>query len=306
MTELLPVTYKILPLYGLIGLGYIGGKLLHINKDAIAKLLIYLIVPVVIFQGAATAQLNAGLLLLPVVIFIIATTLCLLLVKLVKPLWSDSTANILAFMAGTGNTGYFGLPIAIAIFGDASVSILVFAILGNILYENTVGFYVIARSHHTSIEAVKRLLALPTLYAFIIGLLVNISHFPLPNVVQDVFVQFRGCYTVLGMMMIGLGLSAVTQWKLDYRFLTVSLGTKFVVWPLAVSGLVWIDDTWFHFFSTDIHHIILLCSIVPLAANAVSFATLFKVHPDKTAVAVMLSTILALIYIPIMVQILGL
>jgi predicted permease len=75
------------------------------------------------------------------VFFSLGTVLSLLFLAVGK--WAfgkDSTKNILAFAAGTGNTGYFGIPAATALFGDAALSPVVLCILGVILYEHSVGF----------------------------------------------------------------------------------------------------------------------------------------------------------------------
>jgi malate permease and related proteins len=44
-------------------------------------------------------------------------------------------------------------------------------------------------------------------------------------------------------------------------------------------------------------------AIVPLAANTVALATELKVHPERAAIAVLLSTLFALFYIPFMAYI---
>ena len=47
--------------------------------------------------------------------------------------------------------------------------------------------------------------------------------------------------------------------------------------------------------------VLLVASITPLAANTVVFATELKTHPKKASFAVFLSTIFALLYIPVFV-----
>jgi len=42
---------RLIPLYLIIGLGYIAGKKLHAEKETIAALLIYILAPVVVFDG---------------------------------------------------------------------------------------------------------------------------------------------------------------------------------------------------------------------------------------------------------------
>ena len=56
-----------------------------------------------------------------------------------------------------------------------------------------------------------------------------------------------------------------------------------------------------HLYNNDIYGILILASIVPLAANTVTWATELKAHPEKAAIAVVISTIFALFYIPLIV-----
>jgi predicted permease len=42
-------------------------------------------------------------------------------------------------------------------------------------------------------------------------------------------------------------------------------------------------------------------SIVPLAANTIAIATELDVHPEESTIAVFLSTIFALFYIPLII-----
>jgi predicted permease len=47
--------------------------------------------------------------------------------------------------------------------------------------------------------------------------------------------------------------------------------------------------------------VLLVLSIVPIASNTVAFATKLRAHPEKAAFTVMLSTLVALVYIPVFV-----
>jgi len=52
--------------------------------------------------------------------------------------------------------------------------------------------------------------------------------------------------------------------------------------------IVLLDENLFHFYSHDVYQIMILLSIVPLAANTVSYATELRTQPEKAAVAVLL------------------
>lgn len=290
---------RIIPLYGLIVLGFLAGRFLKTQKETIASLLIYIIAPVVTFHGVVTLSIDKKLLFLPVIFFAICTLLCFLAYGLSKNIFHDSTRNLLAFAAGTGNTGYFGYPLVMAIFGKEFLGLAVLANFGLILFESSIGFYITARGNHSPLEGLKKLLKLPTLYAFVLAFILNFSGINgfKENALYQTFAQnFVGAYTVLGMMIIGFALAEIRGWFSDPRFLTASFAIKFIFWPLLMGGVISLG-----LFSQEIHRMMFVMSLVPLAANTVSFATLLRVQPEKAAQAVFLSTAFALFYIPLMI-----
>jgi predicted permease len=170
------------------------------------------------------------------------------------------------------------------------------------LYENSLGFYITARGNHSTKESLKRVIKLPTIYAFIIGVLVNLIGIKFGQGYLDFANLFRGAYSVLGMMLIGMGLASISYYKFDFKFIGATFLTKFVVWPIIIALIIFADSTSVHLFSTEIYKIMTLVAIVPLAANTVAFATELNAHPEKSSMAVLISTIVALFYIPIVVR----
>lgn len=290
---------RLLPLYALVLAGYIAGKYLKVQKETIASLLIYIIVPVVIFSSISQARLDPSYLLVPVMFFSFCSLMCIVFYKLGQRFTPGPTRNLLAFSAGDANTGYFGLPVAIQLFGDSIVGIAVLFFVGFVVYENSVGFYIAARGHHTVKEAAQRVAKLPTIYAFLLGLLCNYFDLKPTGVLLDFANNMRGTYSVLGMMMIGFGAASIKNFKLDYRFIFWSFLAKFVVWPALILCVIAIDSHYLHFFDPALYKMMILISAVPLAANTVAISTELRLEPEKAAVAVLLSTVFALGFIPL-------
>jgi hypothetical protein len=298
MEIFLSLIIKLIPFYIIIFLGFIAGKTLPAKKETFASILIYIIAPVIVFHGAVTTKITLATLSLPVVFYMVCCFVCLLFYLLAKSIWSDATKNILAFAAGSGNAGYFGLPVAVAIFGENVLGIVALIILAFILYENSLGFFITARGHHTIKESLIKIAKLPTIYTFIIGLLLNLRGITLGQVYFETIGYFRGAYTIMGMMLIGLGLSEITEYKFDIKFTAMTFLSKFVVWPIIILLIIFADNSLFKLYDPSIHKIMMLISIVPIAANTVAYATILRAHPDKASVAVLLTTLFALFYIP--------
>ncbi len=294
--------YKLLPIYLLIGAGFLIGKRLSVKKETISNLLIYLVAPVVIFHAVYTTELTRQTLLLPVIFFVLCSAIALssyLVNAQVKP---APLRGMLAFAAGSGNTGYFGLPVALALFGEDAIGLVVLCIFGYLIYETTIGFLLIAKGDHTLKESFKKLLKLPILYAFLLAVVMQQLGISLGSVYADFVPNFRGTYVLLGSLLVGIALSELTRAHADVTTVVRSFIPKFVLWPLVVIGLILIDKSYTHIFvgRDDVYQVAFLMSIVPIAANTVVYAAFLKAEPERAALIVFTSTIFAIIYIPLM------
>lgn len=292
---------KILPLYLLIAIGYIAGKYLKVQKESLVPLLIYIITPMVVLGTITSTYLSSTFISLPFLYFIPACVMCVLFYYIAGFFYKDSHRNILAYAAGTANTGYFALPLVLVLFGPTYFNVALFISLGGILYESTIGFFIVARGSFTYKQSLYKVLKLPTLYAIMLGVFVHIYNIPLGQSAAEFFSYFKGAYIVLGMMLIGVSLSHVVKTSLDKVFTTLAFAAKFVVLPLIVTGMVLLDRYMFHLFTADVHTVLLIMSAVPIASNTVVLATLFKTQPEKMAVTVLLSTVVGLVYVPVFV-----
>lgn len=292
---------KLTPLYLNILLGFLAGKLLHTPRDVVARIMFYLINPLIMFNGISHIKITGSILSLPFLVFIISCSLCLIFYWKTAELWDDTTRNLLAFSAGSGNTGYFGIPLALILFNDQGEGVYMMAILGVTLYENTLGFYMCAKGIHSPSECLHKLMRLPTIYAFLLALAVNYSKVPIPGVFLEFMCHIKGTYTVLGMMIIGLGLSSLRHFKIDFKFISLAFFAKFLVWPALILSFIFLDTHWFGIYDTSVHQALVLLSIVPIAVNTVIIASVLQAQPEKAAANVLLSTLFALIYVPLMI-----
>jgi predicted permease len=300
MAVFLALVGKLLPLYLFIVAGYLLGVFLHLKRRPVALLLLYILSPLVIFEGSWTAPLSRGTLALPLLFLVICSVLCVFFYWVSGCIWrrGDTMRNLAAFASANGNTGYFGIPVALALFPPERLGIVVLSSLGFVLYECSTGFFVLARGNFTLRESVRKILALPLMYAFVLGIVVNASHVPVPELVGVVFRNVRSIYSVLGMLLIGVSLAGERLSAIDAKLLTFTTVAKLVIWPTLMLLLIALDQYVFHVFGKDVHDVMLLMGIVPLAVNTVVYSSVLKVHPEKAAVAVMVSTVLALFFIP--------
>jgi len=108
---------------------------------------------------------------------------------------------------------------------------------------------------------------------------------------------------LMGMGLIGLQLQKGNDF--DIKFISILFVLKFIFWPLIVLGIIYLDRTIFMLLNDDLYKVMFLFSIVPLAGNTVTLAVLLNAKPEKASFTVLLSTILSLIYIPMVLSLFG-
>lgn len=292
--------YKLLPLYVTVGLGWLAGRYLDASGKHIAGIMMYIVTPSVVFAGVMRAPLSPEVILLPFLTFTLCCLIGWLHLQIARRWFPEAGANMIPLAVGTGNTGYFGIPVALLLFGEQGLAIYIVCMLGTTLFETSVGFYLAARGRFGIRDCLLKVARLPSLYAFFLAVALNSSGLSIPEAFAPLFDNLRGAYSVFGMMIIGMSILSFQGLAGDLRFTGLALAGKFISWPLVALAFCWLDSHVLQLYNTAVYQAILLISITPIAANTVVIATLLDSHPRQVAGTALLSTLVALVYIPLM------
>ena len=301
MTLFLTLLGKIIPLYFSILLGFFSTKFFDCDKETIAKILLYILAPLIVLNATMSVEINSSILFLPLFFFTVSVLIAFTTLPLFYKIFKDNSANVLAFSVSTGNTGNLGIPVAILFLSTQMVDVFIFTVLASILYQNSVGYYITAKSSFTVWQSIIKVIKLPVLHAFMLGLILNYYGVKIPEVFMDYTNYLKGAYAILGMMLLGMGMEKLkTSGGFDAKFIGIALFVKFIIWPVIVLGFIFLDTQFFHFLNKELYLVMFIFSIVPLAGNTVTIATILNVKPEKMSLAVLISTLVSLFYIPLM------
>ncbi len=295
---------KLLPLYLVALIGYIAAKKLKLDFETLTRLFFYVFLPIVVFYGTYNTPIASGGLLLPLVYFVLATVISLVFLAIGKLYFKNKMAYLLSMTAGSNNIGNLGIPLSVAVFGTQAIGPAVMAVLGGTLWWSTLGFFIASKGHYSTKESLKRMVRLPALYAFTLGILfqlfsIPLESFPLTPIIDD----FIHGYNILGFLIVGVGMAQITREAVDKAYLSLSLLAKFVAWPLLTGAIILIDSQTLRLLTPFMYKVFFLQSLCPIALNAINVASIVKLYPEKAALAVTVSTLLAIIYIPVMISI---
>lgn len=296
---------NLIPLYVLIGIGWLAGRFFEVDRNTLANLAIFIMLPIVVFGFVLKLDFQASYFLLPIVIYAVQASIGLAFLWLGRKIYDGAEANILAMAASMGNTGYFGLPLVLLIFPPEQVAIYIFAMMGGSVYEATIGYYIAARGRFDVRTSLIKLAKFPTLYAIVLAFIVRSLEINMPVQFDLYWGYFKGAYVLIGMMIIGAALAKVKNLVVGPRFLSLAFAGKFVAWPALVLLFTALDQSVFGLFEPEIHKLLLIMALVPTAANVAAFASQLDLVPEKAATTILFSTIFALFYIPFILMISG-
>lgn len=297
---------NILPLYGLIALGFAGGRLFQIDRLTLANLVIFIVVPVVMFGYVAQLRFDPAYILLPFAYYGLSAIMAFGFLRIGRKVYPDSRANLLALTASSNNSGYFGLPVMMLLFDVEWVAVYMLINLGGVFVEATIAYYIAARGAFEAKDSLRRLAGYPTLYAVPLALIYNyFADHTLPDMALTYWTYFKGAYVVMGMMIVGTALSQMKHFEFSWRFNSLVFLGKFIGWPLLMGSFVLLDMYVMGLYGKEVHTMLMLLSIMPPAAGVTAFAAQFNTGPEKAATTVLAGTVFALFAIPAALWLIG-
>ena len=173
---------NILPIILLAGAGFVLGKVLHIDARSVGRIVFYVFSPVLIFDLLVQSQLKIGEAIIMIAFafsFILMMGALTLLFGYFLKLERHALISIL-ITTMFANTGNYGLPLVSFAFGEKALSYagIYFVTTTSMFY--TLGVLFASLGHMNAKEALLGLFKVPTIYAVLLAVAVNIWHISIP------------------------------------------------------------------------------------------------------------------------------
>jgi predicted permease len=292
---------NVLPLYGLIIIGFLIGRYAKLEVEPIATLMIYGLIPIVMFGATAKMELLKEHILPAFIIGAISLSASILAYYFAKRIWpDDNRANLLAMLGVSSNATYFGIPIAIAMTDKSWLGVYMLMLIPLFILDASLGVFFAARGQFSVKQSLINVAKLPIIYGAISGLIYNMIGLTLAPLLVVYWERFTGSVIIVGMMLIGAGLAKIDKTAFDKTFFIAVAILRYLVWPALGLLFIALDVFIFKLFQETIYTFIVLICSCPLAANNVAYAAKFKLQPTLTATVVMISSLLAIGFIPLL------
>ncbi|MFC1933262.1 AEC family transporter [Chloroflexota bacterium] len=292
MVDLLNI---ILPTFFVIFIGYLLGKIAKINISAMVDVIFYVGLPALAFVSMVDKK----------IVLLDATKI-----------WAS--ALIIAF--GCGIVAWFvfkiigqkhsGLYIPISIMNTVNIPFpIIYLVYGSeglfaatlfympiVLLMFSLGVYIASGKHWK--EGIKEVFRVPTIYAAVAGLMVNLLNVAVPELVLEPLNFISMMVIPLVLLILGCNLSVVKITSLPTTFLAsfLRLGVGLLFGLLAVKLFN---------LTGVLRSVVILDSAMPSAVNTSLLATKYKNESDVVSSVVFVTTIVSLVTIPLLLHLLS-
>jgi predicted permease len=300
------VIAALLPVFLLIVLGFILKRTLmrlETQWHGLERLTYYVLFPTLLIQTLVKADLSSvpvagvgGALMLSALAM---SLLCLAL----RPLFSrwniDGPAFTSIFQGATRWQTYVALAVSSNLFGHtglalASVAMVAIIPLVNVFSVSVLAHY--ATPEKQSLRAiVMTVLTNPLIWACAIGLAVNVTHLPLPQVWHDVAEALGRSSLGIGLLVTGAGLQLAGMFRPSLAA-SIALFLKLILMPVLGVALA----LWFGISGSSLV-IVAVCSAVPTSSSAYVLARQMGGDAPLLAQIITLQTILAAVTMPVVI-----
>ncbi|PTX64969.1 hypothetical protein C8P63_101191 [Melghirimyces profundicolus] len=279
----------ILPVFLILGAGFIGQKLLHLNIRSLSTAGLYLMSPWLAFRTFYTNEV--GFQHLSILIY--SVTLSFLLIGVVKLAakfagWSASEESGLILASAFMNNGNMGVPVILFAFSQEAFDYAVMIMVIHTFLMGTVGIYVAARGSMPAKEALKPAVRMPIAYAAVLGLLWQRFGWPMPEELFKAVDLLADAAIPTIMLALGMQLSTIRLHTADLGKISFSLAVRLLLSPLIAWGLAVLLGA-----EPLLLKVMVVAAAMPTAAITTMYSLQFDSQPKLVSSITLTSTLLS-------------
>ena len=296
------IAVTILSIIIMIGLGYFLKRIDFLGEkdiDPFNKIVMYLLMPCMIFHAIFSADLAllSKLGILPFVI--LASSLITGIVSFVvlkRLILDDITLWSVLVTVMIANTAFMGYPVTLGIFGYDGFLRAIFCDMATLCTFLALSFVLIMKFGGTAKTAVKKIVYFPPLWAVILGLTFNYFNIPIGPVLDNT-VNYLG-QGAIPLIMISLGLSidfsALKRSKSMIIFTSIMKLAFFPFIAFFIASVIGLVDLQFKISVVE--------AAMPSGMISLLLAITYKLDYELTSDCILINTVISLITLPIIIM----
>ena len=286
------IIYSILSIYVFIVMGYIAKRSFkqQIDDKTITLLNVYFLQVFLTFWGLLIHPIDITLLYAPSIYLFIVVIALLISALFAHRLFTAKKEYSIAMVAAIiGNTGNLGIPLNIAIFGEASIPYTTVVNLVNVFLVYTVGVYFYSRGSFDAKTSLKNILKLPILWTALIAITLSVYHYKPSDIIMNMLMMGAYASMTMQLFLFGIYLYGSKIREVNRTLILWVVGFKFILLPLMAFLVLYNIE-----LDSMIKGIVFIELMMPLAVANVNLASLYDCEPKLVTALVMITSLLFL------------
>jgi len=293
---------NILPVFIILGLGYLLDKKFHLDVKTISRTAFYVLGPCLIFTSLTRSSVS-GEELGRIVLFEVTGTAILLLIS-----WSLARLTHLtrkqesAFLLSVlfVNAGNYGLSVNLFAFGEEAMARAIIFFVGSTVLINTLGIFLASRGQANVKTALSNVFKVPAVYAVVLAFVMRSLSWPVTELSW-----FRALDTIgraavpVMLLLLGMQLSRNSLGQ-DLKRVSGATFLRLVVAPLLSLALAAVMG-----LTGNTYRACVLEASMPTAVNSVILSLEFDVLPNFVTSVIFLSTLLSPLSLTLLIALLS-
>lgn len=276
----------ILPVILVVLGGYLFGKYTNVDHSSISRFAMMLLSPALIFSFLVRNSLTTTEMMQTVGAVLLFTVLVAILTFVILQATGQKhmiTPGLLSTVFP--NTGNYGLPVLLFAYGEEAFSLGVVVVVMNFILMYTLGVYFASLEGGDWRKGVRNVIKLPTTYAALLAIVVNVFHIPIPDFIYNPVKLVGDAMIPVVLLILGMQLSKTTF--RGAMGATVTMSTiRLLLSPLLMIGIVALLH-----IDGMVAKVLVLQHATPTAVIMSMIAAEYRAQPNIVANVTFLSTI---------------
>jgi predicted permease len=173
----------VLPVFVVIGLGFIAARTLTIDGQTLSRVSLYVLGPALVFSKLVQTTVTGTDLMQIVVFTVVGTLTVLVLAWVVARLLHLDRSKESGFLLSCSfvNSGNYGLPLVLFAFGQPGLERALIYFVTSAFLANTLAVFVASQGRARARESLANIFRIPMIYAIVAAFLVRITNSTVPG-----------------------------------------------------------------------------------------------------------------------------
>lgn len=304
------LSHNIVPIFTIIGLGFMVSRKFDLHINTLSKLNFYLFAPAFVFVNLYTASLDLNLLKVVLfgIIYLLTNDLLGRVIGKTRK-YDLGLTNAFKNSIMFNNSGNIGLSLTTLIYSSApyiidghtpylneALAVIIMTLVVQNMTSNTLGFYNAGRATMNIKDSFVKIFTMPTIYVIPLALMLKYVQFDIMTTpLWPALVYLKDGLVPMALLTLGVQLSKT---EFDFRNINVhiSVFTRLFIGPVLALIYIFLFG-----FTGVIAQTLLIANSVPTAVNTALIAVECNNNQGFAAQTVMVSTVLSAITLTVVI-----